>query len=434
MRSFSKLLPRSIWYLAVGIAMTVLQPLEGRAERYEGPYCVQQVARIQWRQLVPGIPGLVGVPAGYMAQMAHIENLTDRRIDLDLAIRYRGTYVVSGSLAREGGIERSSVKEEVKGHVTLPPRAIAQHYLILLRDVLQPTPEPEMVLSWDVQPEINLNGTSCIVLAAGGAPLVIPLSPLESATTAKKDEGRCLGEANEDVNTPRCSKAIRSGELSVNVIIDGWQKAKFGMSLSEVHKAFPEAKLFQRASAKECTDKLGLKRDENGVLTEVPTLSCNGLTATFKAERDQFSVRFDFDYTKEELERVTLSILGANIDTFEYYRRLLSEKYGVGNNKDYNTSDDICRQSEERYKNGGFFPYTTLIMTREIREVEYKGGAGGVVLRFDSPKLCDWYFSRYSPPSMSLDPKIDLARPNLRSLEIRYQRDRPLAPSDKGHF
>lgn len=137
--------------------------LASQTEYYEGIHCIQQVARIRWEQLVPGIPGLVGLPSGYMAQLARIENLTDRRIDMDLTIRYHGTYVVSGSLAHERGIQRASLNDEVTGHVTLPPRAIAQHYLILLRDVFRPTPEPEMVFSWDVLPEVNPTSTSCRV-------------------------------------------------------------------------------------------------------------------------------------------------------------------------------------------------------------------------------------------------------------------------------
>jgi formylglycine-generating enzyme required for sulfatase activity len=142
----------------------------GLAEEVPWNACLTQMVRIQWRELIPAIPGVDGLHPGEMVQIARVENLTDRGVTLRLRLRYRGQYMAVGSALGREARERRMVDEHVDGLVTLAPREVAEHYPIDLPNIFRPSPEPEMVIGWDFRPEIIPTGSSCTVLTIAAPP------------------------------------------------------------------------------------------------------------------------------------------------------------------------------------------------------------------------------------------------------------------------
>lgn len=194
-------------------------------------------------------------------------------------------------------------------------------------------------------------------------------------------------------------KPVNSQESGDKIVkLEGWQKAKFGMSIEQVKLAYPAATIDQSKNLfNQCAKQHGVKVYPDGIgIEETPMFSCDGLVMTFSGERDSFDVNFDFERRSNKLVRIELKKKSPDEGAYEYYKQVLSGKYGVGREELTNEGGEgWCHQLEMEYDSSRL-TLLRIMSAQQVKSTQFSLSNGQVVLAIGVPQVCDFFFTKFS--------------------------------------
>ncbi|MGB4069945.1 MAG: hypothetical protein WBK08_18110 [Nitrospira sp.] len=169
-----------------------------------------------------------------------------------------------------------------------------------------------------------------------------------------------LAIASVTYGAPTISVAQKGGTGATRQL-DGWQKAKFGMTLEQVQAAYPEGQVDVelvkscRNIARELLAVDRYKRifeDGYADLSESSSFDCRKWELQeYNLGRDKFDVEFFFSRSDQRLEKVELLSIKMDSQAYSYYKQILEAKYGQG--REANNQEQVqatCASIEARLK------------------------------------------------------------------------------------
>ncbi len=143
--------------------------------------------------------------------------------------------------------------------------------------------------------------------------------------------------------------------------LGGWQKAKFGMSIAQVKTAFPEVSTDLPPLTEDCKSmhEESLREyiesaTKNNVVAEEWNWDCDRLSMDYDAGRYKFSVKFAFLRGAKTLEEVRMELFSPDSESYSYYQKLLTDKYGKGQeSENLKAQQDHCEELSRRVAQHG---------------------------------------------------------------------------------
>lgn len=183
---------RSQWgVLGLAVMVSVTGWLEPASAEYRGEQCLDRMVFISPGLAIPPYPGLYRrAELGYALQVAHVENLTDQEVTLDLVLHYEGEYEELGSTVRsvQDKVRMPTIRlnRDETVHLVLPPKLKAESYAFYVsNELFRPLPEPASAMRLELRPKIVTSRVKCelreVTMRSAGPPAVEQANPIQEA-------------------------------------------------------------------------------------------------------------------------------------------------------------------------------------------------------------------------------------------------------------
>jgi hypothetical protein len=214
-------------------------------------------------------------------------------------------------------------------------------------------------------------------------------------------------------------------------VVDGWDKAKFGMTLEEVVNSYPQSKkVISSYRSRDCWDKAEPgKQPEPDVIAEwrndgPQDLGCEDLELEAVLGDGTADIKFRFLLVSGKLVEIEIVPRSSSENVYDAYKRGLQDRFGQGKELVLDRTQEMCSELAKRLSSGAkVYGYEL-----GLPGTYYTWSAGNedrqVTMTFRRSALCTEILNTYTERQKQ---RFD-GRPSHRVLFADLRSRRPTAP------
>lgn len=178
--------------------------------------------------------------------------------------------------------------------------------------------------------------------------------------------------------------------------IEGWDKARFGMTQDEVQRLYPDAEMgFNIITSRECWSKAKPNEEPYPILLSawaekgLGPFACDMLKiADFKFGEAPVSVDFLFSQRTGRLAKIAIRPTNKSESTYDAYRQGLQNRYGRGNETVIDAREDECNELRRKDAAGETYYGASLNRVSVRRHWSHEADGRLILLRLSQVHLC----------------------------------------------